>query len=171
MLDLIAAILVGLMAVCAFSLDIVSSPQKSRWMSLPSLIRWQVRVTGGILMVRSVNLFSLAQKPGPLAGQVNLISLACWVCLAATVFSLTLYVLNHRLPAKAWDRISFVLKTMRQQPDTVPVMVKSADVITMHRATGQPAAAGTDPSAVPHELPRFLTMVEHSRERRLRRQG
>ncbi len=45
-LTLLGGVLVGLMALCAFSLDIMTSPKAVRWMALPGLIRWQIRLTG-----------------------------------------------------------------------------------------------------------------------------
>jgi hypothetical protein len=163
-LDLVVAVLMGMISICAFTLDCMASPRASRWMSLPSPIRWIIRITGGFFMLRSVNLVTLSQQPGPVAGQVNWLATICWFWLTISVLSLTLYALNNRLPAKAWDRISFVLRTMRRNPDTVPVMMGMGEVIELHREHGQPAVAGNDPAAVPNEAPRYIDAIRRRRQ-------
>lgn len=158
-LDLLGALFMGLIATCAFTLDIMSGPRAARWMSLPLSIRWLVRITGGFFMLRSVNLFGLAQHPGPAAGQVNELALVCLASLALTVVALTLYALNHKMPAKAWDRISFLLVSMRRQPDSIPVLLTQEEVVNVHHALGQPAVVGAKPEQVVSEAARAGRMA------------
>jgi hypothetical protein len=163
-LTFLAAIAVGLMAVSAFTLDIMSSPKESRWMSLPKLIRWEIRLTATVLMIWSVNLVDLSNQPAPAVGQVNLVILAALACLAVTVVSLTVYAINMKLPARAWERVAYVVRTMRQRPNQVPVMMSTTEVLEAHHAAGQAAVAGDDPAAVPKEGSRYLRAIQRSHQ-------
>lgn len=158
----ISALFIGLMASCAFTMDILSSPRSNRWMSLPRLIRWQVRISGVILMVRSIDLFTLSEMPAPTLGQVNWIALWSTLSLATTVVSLTLYAASCKLPARAWDRLNYALRQMRSHPGSVPVMMDANQVLDAHHATGQPAVAGDHPETVVRESERAQRMADRT---------
>lgn len=143
-LNVAVAIFVGLMALCAFILDIITSPHATGWMALPPLIRWQVRITATVFMIRSVDLFSLAKEPGPVIGQVNWLAFFSSFCMACTVVSLTFYAARNKLPGRAWERLNHVLKSMRLHPRSVPVMMDMDDVTNTLHAVGQPATGPSE---------------------------
>lgn len=145
-LDMLAGLFVGLMALCAFTLDILSSPHRAAWMTLPKHIRWEVRVTGALLMIWSVNLFSLSGSAIFVIGHVNYEALAVLFSMAITVVSLTIYVASLKLPGRAWERLVWALTAMRRTPGAVPVMVQDHEVTELAHAMGQ-AAVGPNEGA------------------------
>lgn len=158
MLNLALAAFVGLMALCAFCLDIYTKREASRWFSLPSWIRWSIRITAAIFMVRSVNFITLSQIPTPTVGQANWLAFVASLSMTVTVVSLTVYGASIQLPAKAWDRIRTVMDRMKHHGE-VPVMVPPSDVLGALHAIGQPAVDGDAPRDVVHESARAGRMA------------
>lgn len=161
-LDILLGIIVAIISVCAFSLEIGSSPKESRWLTLPPHIRLSVHITAWIFMIRAVDFFTLSKVEAPVVGHADWIALAATLSLAVTVLLLTVYAASIRLPALAWERVRHVAEFMRQHPDSAPVMMSSGDVMEAHHAAGQPASAGLDPRSVPRESARAQRMSERA---------
>lgn len=158
-LDLIVGALTGLLAVCAFSLHILSSPTRGNWLTLPKHIRWGLGVTGFLMLIRSVNLFSVSAEAAAAPGHVNYETVAVSLALAYTAISFTIYAAAQRLPDRAWDRLAWVSRWMRHHNDAVPMILTADEVLKVHHALGQPAVAGDDPAGVVHEARRAQRMV------------
>lgn len=145
-LDLFAAGLCGFMALCLFSLHIVSSPGRRRWMTLPEYLRGGLLATGVLFVIRSVNYTMLAPDD---VGRINAVGLLVMITMAYTFGAVTWFLASNHLPAGMWDRLLWVKKREQENPDEVPVMMKKSEVVDTYRRLGGRAVS---PGAAPHEL-------------------
>lgn len=161
-LDTIVAILTAVLAGCAFSVHIMSNPSRDNWMTFPRWVRWPLGVTGLLLLIRTVNLLTISGDTTS-AGHVNYEGLALTISMTCTVLALTLFAAMRKLHGKGWDRVRYVLNFLRDHPNAAPVMMDPHEVLEIHHAMGQPAAAGTRPAEVITEAARAQRMAGRSR--------
>jgi hypothetical protein len=158
----IAAFFVGVMCMCAFTLDLMSDPKESRWQSLPPLARWWFRVTAAVLLVRCFDMVDIGlNAPGVIViGQINYLALLSSFFLSGSAVILTGLALANQLPGKSWDRLVWVLKAMKADPTARPVIMPEAAILDAHHAAGQPAVCGAQPHEVVRESERAGQMAK-----------
>jgi hypothetical protein len=132
-LDFLAAVLCGLVAVCLFSLHVLTSPSRRNWMTLPEYVRRGLFATGVLFMLRSVNFTAL---PPDGIGHINAEGVLVLVTLAYTVGAITLWVGGKVLAAPGWDRVRHAERQIRADPSQVPVMMSTDEVIDTHSLLG-----------------------------------
>lgn len=145
-LDLFAAGLCGFMAFCLFTLYIVSSPGRRRWMTLPGYLRKGILSTAVLFVVRSVNYTQLAPDE---VGRINPIGLLVMLTMAYTFGAVTWFLASNHLPAGMWDRLAWVKRQGKDDPSKIPVMMDPAEVVDRSRRQGWQDVA---PGGSPHEL-------------------
>lgn len=162
--NFLTATMIGVICACGAFFDILGDKRQSSFPHLPKFIRWEIRVTVGVLAVRMANLYSMVNEAPVRLGEANLWATLAALCLMVTVISLTAYTLSLHLPARAWDRLRFARETMARDPEQVPMMVTKDDVTAIHRASGQPAVGPRAASGeVASEGPRLERMRDHAR--------
>jgi hypothetical protein len=149
-LDLIASVLCGWLALCAFGLHVVSSPKRHNWMTLPEYVRRGFLVTGAMFTWRSVNFITNGSQD---LGHINTEGMMALIAVTYTVTAVAFWVAQRTLPAKVWDRLRWVEHVEREDPGKVPVMMDEAEVVDAARILGFKAAAPGEPPDALHKEP------------------
>jgi hypothetical protein len=144
-LDVLVAVVTGLMALCAFTLLAVCSTRAGNWVTPPRHIRYGIFVTGMLMMIKSVNLFSLADGPSGARGHVNYESAVLACAMLYTAVTLTAWIIGLKAPIRVWDRMAYAFGRAARH-DEVPVMMPMAEVVDIHHALGTPTVAPAEPT-------------------------
>lgn len=106
-MDLLVGACCGLMALCLFSLHVISSPRRQQWFRLPEYVRSGLIVAGVAMTWRSVNLFTLPSPPAT-PGHVNAEALFVSLALTYLLAALTIWAVRRYLPGKGHARLEWV---------------------------------------------------------------
>jgi len=155
-LDTLAGIMCGWLALCVFTLHIVSSPLRHNWMNIPGYVRFGFLVTGVLFTWRSANLFTLGLDPtSTRAGHVNEEGMFALLALTYLASALAYWVFNKYLPGRGWERLAWLQTLMKHNHQMVPVPLTAHEVSDVARAAGMSTVeAGEDATAVVREAPR-----------------
>lgn len=154
-LDAIAGFLCGWLALCAFTLHIVSSPRRRAWMTIPEYVRRGFLVVGVTFTWRSVNFFSVADAEPATLGHINAEGMIALIGLTYLVSAMAWWVFRDVLPNRWWERIEWMRKQAHAMPDAAPVILAQHEVANVARASGVATiGAGEGPEAVAREVPR-----------------
>lgn len=123
-LDLIAAAVVGWLAVALFTLHVLSSQKRQHWVNLPKYVRHGLWVAGAVCMVRSVNLFTLADRVPPARGQVNWEGFALLLALTYVFSSLAVWAALKYAPPIVWEKLRWVEQRERANPQAVTLVLE-----------------------------------------------
>ena len=134
-LDLIGAGVSGLIAVALFTIEIVTSPKRKLWVQLPEPLRWSLRVSGMLMMIRGV---SLTVVETPFSGQHMVpLALLTWISMCVTICGVAWWIVSHSFTDKrVWSRLAFALAAEQKDPGLIPVNVTPAEVISLAEAHG-----------------------------------
>lgn len=158
--DVFVALMVGAIALCLFRLHTVTSRSFPNWPNLPDFIRHGLLVAGGLFMVRSVNLLSLAKIDDPgAAGRTNLWAVVATIALTYLVASFTIWLSLERLDARSWARLEWLHALLRRNPDVGLVPLRADEAAAVGRADGMVALA---PGAKLDEFPAAVA-AQHRR--------
>jgi len=147
-LDTIAGWLIALVAVCMFTLHIVTDPKKPHWITLPPLVRWGFLGSGFTSLLWASNFNAIELMPG-VPGHINEFGLMALTWIAYTLFVFTTFVVSKVLKEHGWDRIAYAEQVQHDHPDYVPVMTPTQSIIETIRRGGGTAAG---PKAPPRDL-------------------
>lgn len=134
-LDMVAAACCGWLALCLFTLHVVSSPKRHSWMTIPGYVRRGFLVTGVMLTWWSANLFSVAGTAIG-SGHFNAQGLMALGAATYTVSALAWWVLRGYLPKRGWDRLHWFQREAQAHPGVAPVALSAEDVTAVSRAAG-----------------------------------
>lgn len=163
-LDIVAGALCGWLALCVFSLHVVSSPRRRNWMNIPEYVRRGLLVTGGMFTWRSVNFLSVAGS-GVLLGHINAEGIMALAAMTYTITSLAFWAASAVLPDLAWQRLDWVRGRFKAKTGEVPVMVTIQEMVDIQHATGQAAIGPNEaPEAALRETPRFIRQGHHLKD-------
>lgn len=151
-MNVLAGFLTGYIALLIFSLHIVSSHRRRRWINIPEYVRRNFIITGAFFLWRSVNLVSLSYVEAPAAGMANREAVMASIALSCLVTSITLWAWMTTMPEGGWSRLEWVRDMLRRPGNEVPVMVDPVDVA--HAAGLQATAPGEGAEAVVREVSR-----------------
>lgn len=151
MLQLIAALLWGWLALCVFTLHIISSPKRRNWATIPEYVRGGFLVTGVMATWRSVNLIDLADQPAAI-GRINAEGMLALLAITYTVTALAWWTFRRVLPGRWWERLGWMEHEARSHPNAAPVILEAHELADVSRATGvRTASAGEGAEAVVRE--------------------
>jgi hypothetical protein len=125
--DNLASIFCAAMAYALFSLDVHTDPKLPGWVSAPRWVRWPVRSSGALLVLRAADLWTLAKDPIPLPGHINYLGLAVSASLAISFVTVAIYINRGFLKNRGWERTRHVVEVQKANPEMVPVMMNSED--------------------------------------------
>ena len=139
-LDAGASALCGIIALCVFTLHIVSSPKRHNWMTIPEYVRGGFLGVGVLMTWRSVNFLTLAnQSPVPTMGRINAEGMLALLGMTYMVLAVTVWVVTDILPERSWDRLNWVRLIMKRRPDMVPLPLSVHEIHDVARASGAQA--------------------------------
>jgi hypothetical protein len=147
-LDIPAAILCGVVALCLFTLHIVTSPKRKLWKTPPEHLRRGLLASGVLFMLRSVN-FTALPDDGQGLGHINAEGMLLLITLTYTAIAGAVWVVSKIMPAHGWDRLSHAEQRMHEDPDQVPVMMTMDEAVDTARLMGTHAV---HPGGGPEEL-------------------
>lgn len=145
--DTLASLLCGLIALCLFTLHIVSSPKRDRWMTLPALVRFSILPAAIVFLLRAVNFHYISPDPWA-RGHINLEGFLAIATVAYMMLSLTVWIVFDHMKDKGWDRVWWVKQMEKSSPGQVPVMMDKEDVVQTLTFLGTPSVG---PQAPPRE--------------------
>jgi hypothetical protein len=96
-LDMVVALLTGLMAFFLFLIHSMVTPQHQRWITVPLYLRLGILAVGVVLSIRSVNLIALSGRDATFAGHINWEGAAVATALFYLFGSVTFWVYDEML--------------------------------------------------------------------------
>lgn len=134
-IDLIGGLASGLIALALFTVEIVSSPKRKLWVQLPEPLRWSIRVTGALMMIRGASLTAVAT---PFSGQhMPPLALLTSVSMCVTIWGVTWWIISHNFKDKrVWSRLIYALSAEQKHPELIPANVTPDEIIALAEARG-----------------------------------
>ena len=127
-LDLLAAGLCGMIAVCVFSLHVVSSPKRKAWITLPEYVRRGFLVVGLMFTWRSVNFLSIAPDPMIQPGHINAEGMMATFALAYMVGACAVCYWRASFHDRQADRITWAARAAQRDARLIPLVMDRDDV-------------------------------------------
>lgn len=125
-IDVLGGVCCGLIAAALYSVDIVSAPKRKGWLKLPELLRWSIRVTATLMLLRGVGL---SMSDTPISGQhIPPFALLTSISLCGTVCGAAYWVVTRHFPDHVWDRLAHAFRAERNDPTLVPLVMSRGDV-------------------------------------------
>lgn len=162
--DLATAIIVGLIALGAFSLATLSGPDNPTMRTHPLYLRVCACIWGAAFMARSVQLMTMSKHVATVeSGHINTLGLIASMGLGLWIGAMIIHLTSEKATEQTWQRRNWIVKRIMEHPEETPIMVKNAEVIDIARADGAAAVSGmSEPIEAFMEGPRYGRAVRRA---------